>query len=174
MKLTSKKNLELIYEKIEEKQSSNKNNNKLTLLEKEMKEIESSINNLLSAIEKGIITDSTKDRINELETMKKTVSSEIEIEKSKLNKLITKEDITTYIRKALKESSNYIVKFLIEKIVYFNEKIKIYYKVTNKETPDENRQAFLFCNTKYETVIIYNNRPKSKYVTYETKLYTKI
>ena len=144
------------------------------MLEKEKKEIETSINNLLSAIEQGIITTSTKARINELELMINTVNNEIEYEKLKLSKKITKDDISTYIKKALKQSAFYMIKFLIDKVVYYNDKIKIYYNVTNKKTPDDDSQAFLFCSSFYETVIVYNNKPNTKYVKYETKLLAKI
>lgn len=173
--LGSKENIDILINKILEKQSIDKSEqNKLKLLEKQKKEIETSINNLLAAIEKGIITSSTKDRINELEIMNNTINTEIEYEKLRLQKLITKEDIQNHIKKSLKQTSYYIIKFLIEKVVYYNEKVKIYYKITNKETPDDNRQAFLFYKGNYKNVIVYNNRPKTKNVQYETKLYTKI
>ena len=67
-----------------------------------------------------------------------------------------------------------MIKFLIDKVVYYNDKIKIYYNVTNKKTPDDDSQAFLFCSSFYETVIVYNNKPNTKYVKYETKLLAKI
>ena len=173
--LSSNENIETIYKKIQEKQNKDETEqNKLKMLEKEKKEIETSINNLLSAIEQGIITTSTKTRINELELMINTVNNEIEYEKLKLSKRITKDDISTYIKKALKQSAFYIIKFLIDKVVYYNDKIKIYYNVTNKKTPDDDSQAFLFCSSFYETVIVYNNKPNTKYVKYETKLLAKI
>ena len=59
-------------------------NTVLPLLEKQMKDIERGIENLLNAIQEGILTSSTKGRLEKLETQQKEL--EIRIAEEKLAK----------------------------------------------------------------------------------------
>lgn len=54
-----------------------KENNMIPLLKKQYAEVEKGINNFLNAIQQGIITDSTKDRLEELEHRKKELLAQI-------------------------------------------------------------------------------------------------
>ncbi len=60
-------------------------------LKKQLKEAEKSINNLLKAIEAGIITSSTKERLISLENQKETLLTSIETAKLQQNKLTKKQ-----------------------------------------------------------------------------------
>ena len=62
----------------------NKENAMLPVLKKQYAEVEKGINNFLNAIQKGIITDSTKQRLEELESRKKELS--VQIAKEELTK----------------------------------------------------------------------------------------
>lgn len=57
----------------------------LNVIEKDLKETESGIKNLLKAIEQGIITETTKDRLVELEIRQTQLESQRKIEHAKLN-----------------------------------------------------------------------------------------
>lgn len=57
----------------------------LNVIESDLKNVESSIKNLLKAIEQGIITDTTKDRLVELEIRQAQLESQRKIEHAKLN-----------------------------------------------------------------------------------------
>lgn len=59
-------------------------NTTLKLLQQELSKVEKKIKNMISAIEQGIITDSTKTRLQELEGKKKDI--EIEIAKEQIAK----------------------------------------------------------------------------------------
>ena len=59
-------------------------NTTLKLLQQELTKVEKKIKNMISAIEQGIITDSTKTRLQELEGKKKDI--EIEIAKEQIAK----------------------------------------------------------------------------------------
>lgn len=61
-------------------------NTNLPLYEQQLKEAETGINNLLNAIQQGILTPSTKSRLEELEAAKEDL--EIKIANEKLAKLI--------------------------------------------------------------------------------------
>lgn len=64
----------------------------LSALESQLADTDRSINNLMKAIEAGIITDATKARMKELEAQKLTLKGKIAEEKSNVTEL-TKEDI---------------------------------------------------------------------------------
>ena len=59
----------------------------ITAMEKELAETEKAIANLMRAIEMGIITDTTKDRMIELEDQKKDLNTRIRIETSLLKEM---------------------------------------------------------------------------------------
>ena len=59
------------------------NNSVLSSLVKEQKQLENSLANVMSAIERGIITNTTNKRLRELETRQEEVERLILIESSK-------------------------------------------------------------------------------------------
>ena len=59
------------------------NNSVLSSLIKEQKQLENSLANVMSAIERGIITNTTNKRLRELETRQEEVERLILIESSK-------------------------------------------------------------------------------------------
>ena len=68
----------------------------LPILEREMAEVEKSLGNVMAAIEQGIITPTTKNRMAELEEQKKDL--EIKIAKEKFNaQALTKEQIVFWL-----------------------------------------------------------------------------
>ena len=73
-------------------------NTMLPLLEKQLAETEKSINNMLNAIQSGIFTESTKQRLEELERSKKDTESAILQEKITVNTL-SKEQLKFWICK---------------------------------------------------------------------------
>ena len=68
----------------------------LTGLQNELKEVDKKIGNLMNAIEQGIFTASTKDRLEELEAIKKDVEGQIAREQMKKPSL-TKEHIVFWL-----------------------------------------------------------------------------
>ncbi len=58
-----------------------KESSTLKLLNENLREVKSSISNILKAIEKGIFTDSTKERLDELEEQRKELENQISKEK---------------------------------------------------------------------------------------------
>lgn len=70
----------------------------LLVLQKQLDETEKGIENFLKAIQQGIITESTKQRLAELE--KEKAELQISIQKEELSKsLLTKDGIIQYINK---------------------------------------------------------------------------
>ena len=68
----------------------------LARLQENLKEIDKRINNLLKAIEQGIITETTKSRLEELEAEKRQITAEIGQEELK-KPLLSKERIMFWL-----------------------------------------------------------------------------
>ena len=76
----------------------NKENTIIPVLQKQLKEVEVSIENMLNAIQQGILTKSTKQRLDELEKQKEELELSIAQEQIKRPRL-TKEEILVWIKK---------------------------------------------------------------------------
>jgi site-specific DNA recombinase len=73
-----------------------KENTVLPLLHKQLKDTRKSIDNMLNAIQKGVLTSSTKQRLEELETVKQSI--EISIAQEEMKKpTLTKEQVVFWI-----------------------------------------------------------------------------
>lgn len=68
----------------------------LNVIEKDLRDTETAIKNLLKAIEQGIITDTTKQRLVELEIRQAQLESQKKIESAKLNAPKTTKDKVCY------------------------------------------------------------------------------
>ena len=116
----------------------------MRILLKEQSDVAKSINNIMSAIEKGIITNSTKQRLDELETLREEIAAKITVEQTKQTIQLTKEEIIRYIKTALKQEPKQMIDLLIQQIVLYDDKIEIYYKYTHSKNPDDNHRDFSF------------------------------
>lgn len=107
----------------------------LRLAEKELAKVEKSLSNLVAAIEAGLLTETTKARLQELEESKRMLSEVIAVEKSKEKKLLTKDDIGLYVQYALSQPNQTLIDLLVSKVVIYNDKIELFLKYT--DAPDE-------------------------------------
>ncbi|MBQ3572105.1 MAG: recombinase family protein [Clostridia bacterium] len=126
-------------------------NTNLTLLETEKIQINKSLSNLLSAIENGLVTSTTKTRLLELEERLKIIEKTIFDEQNKQPITLKKEDILKFFNKTIKKEPLLLIKYLVKEVKLFNDKVEIYYNYnSNKKRPDEeDHQAFLF----YEEIL---------------------
>ena len=69
----------------------------------------------MSAIEKGILTDTTKQRLEELEHQKKDLQEKLIIEQSKQQFELTKVDIQNYFKFTMKQCPDRPLNYLIKK-----------------------------------------------------------
>jgi hypothetical protein len=148
--LREKINISDLAEKIFEIHKNRLNDQSLlNLLTADYTEIEKSINNLLKAMEQGIITSSTKERLQMLEEKKAELSIKITAEQTRNKLLITKDEILQYLQKQVKKRPKTMIDSFVKKVVLYNDKIEIYYNYTEKE-PDGNNshQAFSFYDGK--------------------------
>ncbi len=141
----------------------------VNLLVQELKEIEITIKNIINAIEQGIFTSSTKERLEELENKKSILQQQIEQEQIKTKLILSKEEIRSHILIALKKDSQSMIDALIKKIILYNDKIEIYLKYTNTKRPDDSddHQVFLFYSFSKSYEIFKSGGGHSYKITFE-------
>mgnify|MGYP005770903257 FL=1 len=104
--------------------------------------------NLISAIEQGIITEQTKTRLKELECQISQLDFDIEQEKQKAYTFLTPDKIEDYLSKVISgdiENQTIrkdIIKTFIREIILYNDRIIITYNFTDL-TPVKNRDTML-------------------------------
>lgn len=120
------KNLEDLTEKIFEFHKKRASSiNLLHNLKNDLQKNNNSISNILAAIEKGIITETTKSRLEELEFTKKDLEEKIIIEESKERYILSKQDIKDYFKHTMKESPERAIEMFIKFVKVYNNKIEI-------------------------------------------------
>lgn len=107
-------------------------NTAVSLLNKRLDEVNESISNILSAIEQGIITPSTKQRLEELEGQKKEF--EIEIAKENITRLtLDRDQIKFWFHRFRKvdaskpENRRRLVDSFVNSIILYDDRIKFYF-----------------------------------------------
>lgn len=153
--LSTNENVALLADKIMEAHKKRIDDESiLKLLLSEYSETERATNNILTAMEQGVFTASTKERLEQLEQKKAELNESILIEKSKTKLSITKSDIMKFMLTALRKDPRPMVDALIKKAVLYNDKIEIYYNYTNKTNPDgtDDHRDFIFysCTKSFE------------------------
>lgn len=143
-KLKNKEFIQSMVDSVYNLQENLLNNNiKLQMILKEKEQKQKSIDNIVKAIENGIISTSTNNRLNELENELEILNKQILIEESNKTTKIEKETIFKYYVDALKLNPQMLINYLIKQIVIYDDKIKIEFNTPIKESP-ENNQGFLF------------------------------
>jgi DNA invertase Pin-like site-specific DNA recombinase len=109
----------------------------LRLLEKELEKTEKAIFNIMTAIKMGIITETTKESLEECEKTKRVLTEKIYAERAKEKPKPSRDEIRKYIRAALTKQPKQMIDLLIHKVVVFNEKIEIVFKYIKGSPTDE-------------------------------------
>ncbi|MGN0807633.1 MAG: recombinase family protein [Candidatus Coproplasma sp.] len=122
-----------------------KANSTLNALYREQKQNETALNNLVTAIENGIVSNTTNKRLHELENEQQDIERRILLEKSKTVVRYTEKELRTYIEQSLKLEPQLLINYFIKEVVLYDDKIQIYYNFPITNSPDhENGQGFLF------------------------------
>lgn len=130
--------LELIADKILELESKNDTSYAIKSLLAQKNAIDKSKKNLMKAIESGIITPTTKERLLELEEQSETLSIAIRKEELKKEEL-TREHILFWLDKFIHgeiQSESFqktLIDVFINKIMVFNDKMIIAYNFANND-----------------------------------------
>ena len=124
-----------------------KENSILNVLLREKKQIETSLENIMAAIEQGVITNTTTKRLKELEARQEELDRQILIERSKNAVRVSAEEIREYYKAALSLEAQMLVNYLVKDIVLYDDKIEIYFNKPTRTSPDENRGFSVFTGT---------------------------
>ena len=110
----------------------NKENTALALLNKRLGEVQKSISNMLSAIEQGIFTSSTKRRLEELENQKRDL--EIEIAQESITRpMLDRDQIKFWFHRfrkmdaSLPENRRRLVDSFVNSIILYDDRIEFYF-----------------------------------------------
>ena len=122
-----------------------KGRSSLELLLKEQNRIGKTLGNLLSAIERGVVNNTTQSRMKELEARQEELERLILIERSKQTAIYTEAQIREHYEQALRMEPLMLINVLVQKIVWYDDKIEIYFNNILPEGPDHDR-GFLFCS----------------------------
>ncbi|MGN0618381.1 MAG: hypothetical protein ACI4J7_05095 [Ruminiclostridium sp.] len=118
----------------------NKENVVVPALKSQLSEVRKAIDNILKAIEMGIITRSTKERLEELEAEEERLKTNIEAEEYSSPKL-TKEQIVFTLTKfraldmRVTKNRERLVDALVKSILIYNDRVVFY--LTYKDEPVE-------------------------------------
>lgn len=115
----------------------------LNLLLQEEQATQKAIDNMLTAIQQGIITDSTKKRMEDLEDKLQTVRQKILAEQATIENQLTKEKIIDYLKSGIKKKPQAMLNLLINKIILYDDKIEIHYNYTENNDPDGDDRDFV-------------------------------
>ncbi len=106
---------------------------------------------MLNAIEQGIVTNSTKQRVEELEAKLEILAGKIAFEESKNKILLTKTDIKRFLSKAIRKEPVQMIRIIVKEIILYDDRVEIYYNHIDRKRPDElEHQAFCFYSCEYE------------------------
>ena len=116
----------------------------LSLLLKEKNQSETALNNIMKAIEQGVINKTTNKRMKELEEKVEDLDIKIIKERIKLSEKVTEEDIREYYEKALKYEAKLMIGYLVKEIRLYDDKIEIYFNSPIDKSPDESQGFLLY------------------------------
>ena len=122
-----------IVEQLLKIQNEQRDTAELTLLHKELAQIESYIKNLLTAIKRGIITDSTQEELHKLEEEKKVLEEKIVKAEYDTNAYLTRERIEFWFEQFAafnvedEGARQYLITYFVNKIILYDDKVIIIY-----------------------------------------------
>lgn len=112
----------------------------LIAYENELKTVKKSINKIMAAIEDGVYTKTTKDRLLSLEASQENLEAKIAVEKAKQIKPLELYDVKTFLnyfaRKKYNsdQEKNEFFNSFINRVILFDDRVVILYNTNKKET----------------------------------------
>lgn len=141
-------------------QMRNKENPIMKTLLVEKRQTETALNNIMNAIEQGIISNITNKRLHELEKKQAELERNIVIEQSKTAIMLSEEKIRKYYEQALQKEPQMLINLLVKQIVLYNDKMIINYNSPIQTSPDENSQGFSFYDETAFMPYVIQNKPQ--------------
>lgn len=127
----------LINAILEEQERRNRENSALLVMQREQRQNEIALDNIMKAIERGIMNNTTNKRMKELEVRQEELERLILIEKSKQIRQFTEKEVRKYYEQALRMEPQMLINYLVQKIVLFDDRMEIYYNSPINNSPDD-------------------------------------
>ena len=120
------KNLAIVVEEIYRQHNAKLlGENPVKLLEKELTKINKAITNIMKAIEQGIITDTTKERLQELEATRRDLQEKLIFERMQEQTVLEKKTIENYLKEGAKQEPEMMIDLLVDKVYVYNDRIEL-------------------------------------------------
>lgn len=127
------KNLSVIVDEIYRQHNAKlMGENPVKMLEKELTQINKSINNIMHAIEQGIITDTTKERLQELEQSRKELQEKLIFERMQEQVVLDKKTIEDYLKDGVKQEPEMMIDLLVDKVYVYSDHIELILHYTDQ------------------------------------------
>ena len=128
----------------------------LGILEREQKQNESAMENIMNAVERGLYTAAANKRMKDLEDRQAELERLIIIERSKMQVKVSEKEIRAYYESALLQEPQMLINFLIREIIVLDKftstSIAPYRRVLTQV------RAFLFAIEKQQYRRIFRTR----------------
>ena len=127
-----------------------KENSIINVLTKQKRQVDTALNNLVCAIERGIISNSTNKRLQELESQQAELEKQILIERSKQAVQLKENDIREFYTDYLKSEPKALINYFIKEVRLFDDRVQIFFNSPIRISPDEDNlkadtcRGFLF------------------------------
>ena len=144
----------LVEELMKAQKDYTNRNSVINYLIKEKKQKETALNNILKAIEQGIMNNTTNKRMQELENQIEDLQRKILVERSKLSIIVPEQEIRRYYSQALEQEPAMLINYLIKEIKMFNDTMEITFNSPINKSPDS--QGFSFYTEKCKIKNIQN------------------
>ncbi len=118
----------------------------LNLILKEKRQVDTALENLLNAIEQGIISNSTNKRLHELERRQEELERQILIERSKQAIQIPEQEVRQFYQSTLKLEPQLLIDMLVKEIVLYDDKIDIIFNSPIRNSPDDSLDCSFYRN----------------------------
>ena len=112
-------------------------NSTLTMLQNEKTGVDKSIENLVSAIEKGVVTKTTTSRLHELERHQEELERQIRIEQSKAATKVTEKKVRAFYEEALHEEPQMLIACLVKEVVLYDDRMEIHYNTPLRQEVED-------------------------------------
>ena len=159
-KLSEPKTLDNLVKNLMQLQNTPNNNATINMLLKAQKQAETSLNNLLNAVEQGIMNKTTNKRMKDLEDSLEDIERKLLIEKSKTSIKVSEEQIRKYYTDALKEEPAILINYLIKEIKLYNDAVEITFNNPIMKSPNSEGFSFLYTNGILNKYV--QNKPQPK------------
>ncbi len=121
-----------------------KENSVLKILTKQQKQVETAINNIVNAVERGIISNATNKRLKELEQQQEQLERQILIERSKQAVQLKESDIREFYEQMLNEPKT-LINYVIKQVRLYDDKVQIEFNSPIRISPDDEKSGLIFC-----------------------------